>query len=140
MDSILGVVAGIRSRLCMATSVRALVVTSNIRMSYGIEPTSYPAIRIRVAGATGDNLEGFFDGNLYLNIYTENTAPGAHLGSIYNAVRAQIHDRASSLTTTNMGFARIKEQYVEYPIYDLETGKYFLSSRFRIIAQNKTRN
>ena len=139
MDSNYGVAAAILSRLCTATNVRSLVATSNIRITQGVEPTSYPAIRIRIAGATGDNLEGFFSGDLYLNIYTADQAPGGLLGSIYNAVRGQIHDRASSLTTTNIGFARLKEQYVEYPIYDQETGKWFLSSRFSLVAQNRTR-
>jgi hypothetical protein len=139
MDSIYGVAAAIRSRLCTATNVRSLVATSNIRISYGVEPTSYPAIRIRIAGATGDSLEGFFSGDLYLNIYTANDAPMGHLATIYNAVRGQIHDRASSLRTSTIGFARIKEQYVDYPIYDPDTGKYFLSSRFRLVGQNRTR-
>jgi len=139
MDSNYGIAVAVLSKLIGATSVRNMVASSNIRLSYGVEPTTYPAIRIRVAGATGDSLEGFFGGDLYLNIYTANEAPGGHLGSMYNVVRGKIHDRASSLTTTNIGFALIKEQFVEYPIYDQETGKFFLSSRFRIVAQNRTR-
>lgn len=138
MDARRAMFQAVRRRLCNSATVAAMVATGNITVSYQAEPTSYPAVRLRVVGGNGLNLDTFLSGDLYVGIYTNNDNPSAHLASIYSVVRSKLHDKQSALTTTNIGVGKIWEAYVDYPLFQEETRKYFLTARYGFTAQNKS--
>ena len=127
----------IRQALCNSATVAAMVATSAITVSKRHAKSTYPAIRMRVVGGTGINLDSFLHGDVYLNIYTTNDNSAAHLASIYSVVRDKISDNEANLTTSNIGIGLIREEFVDYPLYEEQAQIYYLAARFSFVAQAK---
>ena len=125
-----------RNRLKDSATLTAIVVSTSIRVS-GRPPTTYPAIRLRVVGGTGRNFPSFLSGDVYLNIYTAHRSPSGRLASIFNIVSALLKDKATAMTTDYIGFGRITEDYVDYPIYEEDVDKFYLASRYGFVCQIK---
>ena len=139
MDARQAMFAALRSRLCNNASLVAMVATRAITVSLRKPPSTYPAIRMRVVGANGPTFDTFLGGDVYLNIYTKSNNPTAVLASIYNVAHSLLHDKATAITTSNIGVGRIWEQYVDYPQYEDDPGGiYYLGSRYSFTAQNRT--
>jgi hypothetical protein len=126
----------IRNRLTQNAGMTAQVASNAITVSLQQDPVTYPAIRIKITGAGENRLPGFLAGNITFGIYTKSNQPTAHLASIYNTVKTLIHLQTSVLRTTNMGVGEIYEQFCEYPIYQQETGYYYLTARYGYVAQH----
>ncbi len=135
MDGLQAVFQAVRKGLINSASLRAIVASTNISVSSRKEPTTYPAIRLRIVGATGNNFHNFLSGDCYIGVYSNHDNPAKQLASIYGILKPLIHDKQSSLTTTNVGISRITEQTCEYPMYQEDTTKYFLMSRYEFTAQ-----
>lgn len=139
MEARMAMYASIRNRLCSSSKLIAKVASTNIKVSYQRDINSFPAIRIRVVGGNGDNFSSFIRGDVYIGIYaSRNDQPSKELATIYGIVYDLLHDHGSSLTTTNIGVARIWEQHVEYPLWNEDISKYFLTARYSYIAQNRS--
>lgn len=137
MQSIQAVHQVIRNRLTQSANLTAMVASNCIRVSLQTEPTTYPAIRVRITGVKGANLSQFLSGNIYFGIYTNNqSAPSGHLASIYNIVKGLIDEQQSTLHTSCLAIGRISEQFCEYPVYQEETGFYYLTARYGYTAQH----
>ena len=127
----------IRLALCRNASLTGKVVSSSISVSLQQAPTVYPAIRLRVSGRKGRNLPSMFEGNLYIGIYSNNTSPTGELATIYGIVKGLIDEKQATLYTSHIGIARIWEDFCSYPLYQEETGKYFLTARYGFVASHK---
>ncbi len=141
MDARQAIYGALRSRLTGNSALTDMVASSSITASYRQQPTTYPAIRMRIVGANGDTLDTFLGGDIFLNIYTKDSnAPAARLASIYNVTRSLIHDRGTAITTSNIGVGRIRETFVDYPLYEDEVpgGVYYLAARYFFVAQNRS--
>ena len=129
--------AALRSRLANSATMIAMVASSSISITKQMPITTYPCIRMRVVGATGENLDTFLSGDVYLNIYTKDDNPSGQLASVNNVVRSLLHNQEADLTTSNIGVQIIREQYVDYPLYEPDTEAYYLGSRYSFSAQTK---
>lgn len=138
MDSRQALFASLRSRLVHSATMVAAVASSAISASQQRPATTFPAIRMRVVGGTGNHLSTFISGDVYLNVYTDNlNNPAASLAAIYDIARSLIHDNVSALTTSNIGISFMREMFVEYPLWEDEARHFYLSSRFAFYAQTR---
>lgn len=127
----------IRLALCKNASLTGKVASSSISVSYQQAPTTYPAIRLRVEGRKGRNLTSMYEGNLYIGIYSKNDKPAGELATIYGIVKGLIDEKQVSLYSSHIGIGRIWEDQCSYPLYQEETGKYFLTARYGFVASHK---
>lgn len=126
----------IRNRLTQNAGMTAQVASNSISVSLQQDPTTYPAIRIKITGGSENKLPGFLAGNIYFGIYTKNNQPSAHLATVYNTLKTLIHLQSSVLHTSNMGVGEIYEQFCDYPVYQAETGYFYLTARYGYTAQH----
>lgn len=126
----------VRKRLVDSATMIAMVASTSISVSHQQAPTTYPAIRLRVVGGAGKAFDTYLAGDIYLNVYTDSVdQPTARLASVYAVARNLLHDKASAITTSNIGVGWIREQYVDYPQYDDEAHHYYLASRYDFFGQ-----
>jgi len=129
----------VRKRLTESATLAAMVGSQAISVSQRRPPTTCPAIRLRVVGATGDRPISILEGDVYLNIYSTHRNPPAELASIYTVVFNRLAESVTNLTTTDVGLGKLYEQSCEYPIWDEEgTDRFYLAARYRFYGQNKS--
>ena len=129
----------IRRRLTESATLTAMVGSQAISVSQKRPPTTCPAIRLRVVGATGRRPTTIFIGDVFVNVYSTSRNPAGELASIYTVVFSKLVESVTNFTTTNAGMGSLWEESCDYPIFDEEgTDRYYLAARYRYSGQNKS--
>jgi hypothetical protein len=122
----------IRARLIGDTTLTAVVDADDITSSYNAEYANYPCVTLGIeAGGSSLGISGVTRATLIINVYSN--ANKQQLWTIYDRIKALLHNQERSITDASRIAHVIYESKVDDNQYDLARDVWHLTAQYEIL-------